>query len=618
MKHFSINLFCIIGSVIILTSTAVNRNIKARADEQTINLVGQLYEFENKSEYEVDSASAISTTDKSSTLGAMSIVGDIKDVSTVGEGVPSFEISNDTYFSISYSYSNKLKSVDSKDWHLAEDSKRNVNGVELGDKIQYGAIILQTSLNCEKWVTCKSITNLSTDITFNEESGINNIQLINGCYYRLIVAYEVEKEKESAGFFEAKYEQKEKAEVYLFYASYKQDDVVLGKEYNYSGLKYTQKAKSEEFSDFDEIILGDPHYAMELGTFCLSGYTDTGDTDDIYLKTVGNKIRLTYQLKQDIFCLFGKDNLSIADINKGSDRTFQRPQHDMGHGELIIKYTNEKGESTYTEYSNYLEALTSPNADTTIQLFEEGDYEVALDYAIKDSKTLINNTTYYRTAFSFKIRNGNCMVYIFDAKTGAELSNGDVAKNGFRIDSAKSSYPKITIKKEILNSTANGLVEDPRSNRNAIDGEIITEEGIYTITAHNRYESKLEPAVKTIYVGDNNILTAYTTHLTSTPSYSIEQIINMKNEGYESTEDGKIIEPTIESTDFAESPVITAEETMPTTNVESTENQNNETNSNPQQKKDEKAFPILPTVGAVCGGILIGIIVAALNKKKHK
>ena len=77
----------------------------------------------------------------------------------------------------------------------------------------------------------------------------------------------------------------------------------------------------------------------------------------------------------------------------------------MRHGELIVKYTDETGQSRITEYSNYLEALASPGADTTIKLFEEGDYEIHLDYAIEDQDG-INSTTYYRTSFSFKIRNG--------------------------------------------------------------------------------------------------------------------------------------------------------------------------------------------------------------------
>ena len=39
-------------------------------------------------------------------------------------------------------------------------------------------------------------------------------------------------------------------------------------------------------------------------------------------------------------------------------------------------------------YTNYLEANATVGADTKVRLFEEGDYEVALDYQItKDKKT---------------------------------------------------------------------------------------------------------------------------------------------------------------------------------------------------------------------------------------
>ena len=617
MKTIQSNLIVFLSSILILAPIIITTSTIVKAENASITLDGQRYEFDKKSNYNIDASSPIATTDKSTTLGTLSIIGDITDNNTKNV-IPSLEIADGTYISISYSYSNKLKNADSSDWHLAEDSKKSVNGIDLDNKIQYGAVILQTSLDQNKWVTCESVTNLSTDISFNKDCGINDIQLINGCYYRIIVAYETEKDNESAGFFDAKVEQKWNAEVYEFYASYKKDEDISGKEHNYSGIDYTLKAGSEEFSDFEEIKQDDPHFAINLGTFCLSGYTDTGDKDNIYLKTVGNKIKLTYKLKEDIFCINGQDNLSIARIKNGSDRTFQRRPHDMGHGELIIKYTNEKGESTYTEYSNYLEALTSPNADTTIQLFEEGDYEVALDYAIKNSKAVLNNTTYYRTSFDFKIRNGNCMVYVFDAKTGAELGNGDIAKNGFRIDSAKSSYPKITIKKEVLNSTANGLIEDPRFNRSASDGEIITEEGIYTITAHNRYDSKLEPAVKTIYIGNDNILTAYMTHLNSPNSYSIEQLVQLKSEGYVITDDGEIIEPTTESTVLTENFSFDSEDEIFSTESVTNEPQKIETTNNLQNENNTNKFPVLPIVGAISIGVLIGVGVAAITKRKKK
>ena len=76
-------------------------------------------------------------------------------------------------------------------------------------------------------------------------------------------------------------------------------------------------------------------------------------------------------------------------------------------------------------------------ANTRVQLFEEGDYEVALDYEVTKSQ-LIPQTHHYRIFFKFSVRNANCMVYPFDIVTGAELTNSSVTENWFSLDLAKS------------------------------------------------------------------------------------------------------------------------------------------------------------------------------------
>ena len=364
----------------------------------------------------------------------------------------------------------------------------------------------------------------------------------------------------------------------------------------------------------------DPHYGWNLGTFCLSGYTDTGDTSDIYLKTVGNKIKLSFNLEQDIKKLNGNNELFIKSDKDGSDGIFQTQKHNMRHGELIIKHTDEKGQSKIKEYSNYLEALASPGADTTVQLFEEGNYEVHLDYAIEDQDG-INSTTYYRTSFSFKIRNGNCMVYIFDAKTGDELNNGDIAPNGFRIDTAKSRYSKLTMKKDILNETESGLTQDTRFNGAVTDGSIYTDEGIYTITADNRADSKITPAVKTIYVGDNILLKAYIKHL-ETDKYTISQLYNMQNKGYTITNDGEILPPADVTTASITSKETTT--TAITTTIVNTSTINEETNTqqtiesltdNNKEKRSKAPMIICCLIVAAIAG---GFGVSTMKKKNNK
>ncbi len=107
----------------------------------------------------------------------------------------------------------------------------------------------------------------------------------------------------------------------------------------------------------------------------------------------------------------------------------------------------------------------------------------------------------------FSVRNGNTMVFPFDAVTGEELTNSVFTENGFYIDLANSKYLNVDIKKEVLNEGVDGLIEDTRFNRPAKDGEKFTEEGIYTITVTNQYTNVVTE--KKIYVGVNNVLKAH-------------------------------------------------------------------------------------------------------------
>ncbi len=173
-----------------------------------------------------------------------------------------------------------------------------------------------------------------------------------------------------------------------------------------------------------------------------------------------------------------------------------------------------------------------------MQLFEEGDYEVALDYVVKSNSNLLgfipkSDDNHYRIFFKFSVRNGNCMVFPMDIETNEELTNTAIAENGFYLDLAKSRYLDVNIKREILNEGANGLVEDVRFNRPAKDGDKYTEEGIYTITVKNNYTN--QTTEKVIYVGDNDILK---THVVT--GLSIEEIQEQVEHGVNINDDGTL------------------------------------------------------------------------------
>ena len=293
------------------------------------------------------------------------------------------------------------------------------------------------------------------------------------------------------------------------------------------------------YSATNKIGASDPHFGWTLGSFFVSGYTrvsaDANGTP-VFLKTVGDKVTLWFALEQDITKLNGDSALTIASDNNGFDEHFGIKPTNFEHGALIVRHADfQNAKQTPALYTNYLVANAITDAMTEVELFEEGDYEVALNYEVKrTSYKVIDAYNNYRIFFQFSVRNGNCMVYPFDIATKAELTNTAITENGFYLDLAKSRYLDINIKKEVLTTGATGLTEDTRFNRPAKDGDEYTDEGIYTITASNRYTA--QQTIKKIYVGTNNILKA---HMTT--GLSVKEIEDLLAQGAEVNDEGLLI-----------------------------------------------------------------------------
>ena len=211
------------------------------------------------------------------------------------------------------------------------------------------------------------------------------------------------------------------------------------------------------------------------------------------MKNTGDKIALWFQLTQDINCLNKKDSLSIdsGGINK---------ERDKGQGTLCINYIDHQNLSHLTPHQDYLKAL-SVGADTNVTFFEEGDYEISLDYTIRDAWFNMKSFLFwdvdihtlpshrdYRINFKFSVRNRNCMIFLRDIKTQEELTTS--APNGFYLDLTKSRYLDINVKKEVLEDNSDKL--DVRFNKPAKDGDQYTEKGVYTITLKIAIPKKLQ------------------------------------------------------------------------------------------------------------------------------
>lgn len=580
---------------VVALTTLYSVNAFTKSEKNAI--VGKVYEFDKNDDYDISESDKSSSTDKVETYGKFSLLGNIRNVSEKN-GVPAYEVTSGN-LDLYYTYSDALLKAEEKKWHLVADKGKKLDGNKLDKKILKGAIIIQTSKDRKNWTDIKCLTNAFDDKPVRTETlyKTTDVQILNGCYYRIIVAYKTEKlEKiKKIAFVPVKdYEYKKTAEVYEFYAySPSTEQEVSESEQTYALGKKTRVKEFDGYSGSSEIEKKDIHYNWDIGQFFVSGFTDKvkeSDGNIVFLKNVGDKVTLWFNLNQNINELNGDKDLKITDDTEGYDKYFETERTDFGKGTLIIRYTDYNNNSSEPQvYKNYLAANTSVGADTKVQLFEEGDYEVALDYEVT-SDQLIDKVGHYRIFFTFSVRNGNCMVYPLDVSTGSELTNSSMTENGFMLDLAKSRYLQINVKREVLTDSADGLVEDTRSNAPAKDGEKYTEEGIYTITVTNQYTN--QKTTKKIYVGTNNLMKAV-----MTSGLSIEEINKLISEGATIDDEGTL-------TLAKESEVVYSSDRT----ISSSEN---------AEKATNKAFNLKYLI-AVVGALLVVALFVGIKHKKKK
>lgn len=504
---------------------------------------GKLYEFE-KGHYEFSKSEEFANTGTNNTYGKFSVQGNFTS-KTDKSGVPSFVVTDDN-FALFYDYDDKKLNADVDSWHLVDDKSKKVAAITLDSNIMKGALILQISADGKSWNTVQSVTDAfqTTPKSSKAIYTCSEMQLQNGCYYRLIVAYTLsrrEKEGKILVVKTDKYETKHYAEVYEFYAHSGDSNAIRvssGQTYNMDEAMRVKKFDS--FSDEENIDSKDIHFGWKLGSFVVSGFTQriTDDPDNpIFIKKAGDTVTLSFRLQQNIDALNDDEKLKVTSIKSASDQHFGIESCKFGRGALMVQYKDYTNEKTKPlPYTDYLSATAKQEADTFIQLCEEGDYEVALDYEIKKDG-MIDTTRRYRIFAKFSVRNGSSMVYPFDLQNNAELTDGAITPNGFRLDFANSHYLTVYVKYSALNRVGNSYREDIRANRPAKDGEKYTEPGIYTIEVTTDYAS--QPTTKRIAVGTDPALQAYVTS-----GLSIEDFNSRLNNGFVIQEDGVLIEPT--------------------------------------------------------------------------
>lgn len=542
----------IISRFFMIVFLLCNCTCVAYADDPGMVVKGKVYSVLG-TDYDYLASDEYSETDPGvNTYGSFRIDGEIKSLDEKN-GFEAFSVEGD-HVDFYYNYEDALLNAEEEDWHLVNASTKTISDIKVEPVIKKGGMILQSSKDGEKWITDVVRDNAFEDVPIQKEAfyTANDIQLANGCYYRFIVVYKKAKRLKEGSVLKApEYDERRCVETYEFYL---QNPPIETDEENtlYRTLGKMVKTDKNGYAGDLEIGLKDPHYNWDIGQFTVRGYTrEEKETDGtpVFLKNVGDQVVLRFDLKQDIDKLNGDDCLTISDDNGGYDQYFQTERTDMGRGTLIVRKTDEHGNVGEPQiYTNYLEANTTTGANTIVKLFEEGDYEVALDYEIKNTPRKIGNIevvpefSNYRIFFTFHVRNGNCMVFPFDIVTGAELTDESITPHGFKLDLAKSRYLKIDVQKSIVTEGTNGLVEDIRFNRPAKDGEEYTDEGIYTFHVSNEYTK--EKTTKTIYVGDTKYMKAL-----SVNKLTVAQINKRIREGDIVEEDGQIVTPTPEPTE---------------------------------------------------------------------
>lgn len=612
LKELVLSILCI-SFVMSMFSIAV------MSENNTIIVKGNIYEFEKNDKYNFENVESTSSTShvKLSINGKNALEQEVNDTFV-------YSVSGEENVSFNYSFDKSLLTENEYEWHIVEDKTKKVNDVTLSDNILKGALILQISSDKEKWITVSE----QTDVFNSIESSfydVSELELLNGCYYRIIFAYKLCKREDDTKILfanKSNYSYVKYAEVYEFYL-YNRDKYVgtkLDKLEASEKITLGERYRTEDkgYSGKIDLDKDDPHYGWTLGKFFISGFTSKPmiDNQQYILKNVGDTVTLGFYLEQDIDNLNGKSNLSISRDKEGYDKEFEISPMDFGRGTLIVQYTNPDGVTSDPQvYTNYLEANLSPKANTAIMLCEEGDYKVALDYEIKnDDKVVFGNSifpskTHYRISFDFSVRNSNCMVYTFDCLTNSSLSNGSITKNGFKIDLANSQYLDVSVKKEILENGADGLVEDTRFNRKAKNREAYTEEGIYTITVKNKVADL--QTEKKIYVGDNDILKAY-----MTTGLTISEILSKKANGASILEDGTIIEPSgkeIEKNNDIEETVEPVNTIVPEISNEEFVLPEESSNNTKENKSLENDYGIV-----IISFVIIGIVSFIWHRKKSK
>lgn len=487
-------LMCIVCILSMIFSSLLTGTSQVYAKTKETEVQGEIYTQGGKEKY---TGGAYTASGESKIAhGMFKITANIAETNQTGWGMQYGTSSSSVKFSYTYNHH--------KDVH--KDGCKKIGDLKLGAKAGKGALVLETSKDGNIWQTKYVKTNLlkTTPIALTNFYTASDVELASGYYYRVTVAYTY---KSDDGYTSVR----EQYQFYLYNSA-----ITTADDNNAAKQTLGTKIRTEKngYKGEKEIEDDDCHYGWDLGKFFVSGYTtSTVDASGIpiFLKNQSDKISLWFNLAQDIDKLNQKKALSIVE-DEGYDQYFETQKMDLGKGALIIRYTdyeNVKHESKV--YTNFLEENAILGKNQRIQFLGEGDYEVALDYKVKNNKTnivglslLMNEAPCYRIYFKFSVRNADSNVRLYDVNDDTKLKTNDFTENGFKLNQTLSRYLDVEVKHEVYDAEKNSFTEDKNLMANAKDGGKYTAEGFYMITAKNRYTDSQTNRI--VYVGKNKFL----------------------------------------------------------------------------------------------------------------
>ena len=496
---------------------------RAFADSSIVEVIGWVYEFDKNGNYEISESAEYVPSRHDNTYGTCSVQAKIADI-TEQDGVMSIGVKSRSV-GLCYSYGNEgLYVIDEYGtWALADDNGKTVDGMKM-DKIGKGAVIVQSSWDGWTWETEFTETDTFEKTPYRADPVFyaDAEQFAGGCYYRIIVAYKEQNltdEKQVLWFDIKDYDYRKKAEVYEFYlydaGIEEESQESTDKERSTMYLGSTLKADGPGYVGENGIDEKDPHYGWELGQFSISGFSASTEDDGtpVFIKNDGDQVTLSFRLAQDIDKLNGKDSLRIEADRQGTDTYFGIGETDFGRGALIVR----KGDGEPSIYSGFLEANARKDTDMQILTLEEGDYEIALNYKVKEEKsspgfffvrpTTTTNEYYYTIFFHISVRGGECEIFPIETGSGKELANRSYTETGFTLDLTRSRYLDVNVKRVMITKDEDGWSSEILFDGPAQEGAVYSEEGFYTITAKNSYTG--QETMTKIYVGTDAFIKAH-------------------------------------------------------------------------------------------------------------